>query len=212
MSQQRDPEDPIEMDKWIRTYYGIENEDTDAFLVRKGFLADTPEALAKRLQMAYAWIDPQATPQTRPIIDQIKAILDDFERKTAVDIPPTWQPSQPLVMPQRDVPINLPPSLTEVDTLQLEKGQMLFEQAKALHRVHPVAQAQEKYRQAQSERATKPRKLDEAQCKRIAQLYWASHEAGSVYGVAKKLAGMYDVTPATIRATANKYKPDAIDE
>jgi hypothetical protein len=221
MSQNYDSEDAAEMDKWIRAYYNIKDGDeTEAYLMGAGILEDTPDGLLARLRMAYAWIEPQATPQTRPIIDQIKAVVEEFKgRGSGVHIvyvdqsqEPKWKPDQPIIMPQRSAPVAILPPLMEADRPQLEKGQLLFEQAKALHQLQPVLQAQDKYRQAQRDRATNSGKLDEVQRKRIAERYWQSYKDGSTYGVPKLLAREYGVTPATIRACANKYKPDSIDK
>jgi hypothetical protein len=110
--------------------------------------------------MALAWVQPMVTEQTALLVNEIKEILSGFERRVSLVV----RPGQT---------IELPPPLTEADRLQLEKGQALFEQVMALHRLQPAADAQQKYKQTQRERAKKPRAplLDEDTCHRIAKLY-----------------------------------------
>ena len=201
MSNPYDPEDPLEIDKWTRTHYKITDERTEDFLSRNGFYADTPRGLAKRLDMALAWVQPMTTEQTAPLVKEIKEILSAFERRVSVVVGPEQK-------------IELPAPLTEADRLQLEKGQVLFEQVMALHRLQPAADAQQKYKQTQRERAKKPRAplLDEDTCKRIAKLYWDSKRDGTSYGLVKHLAGRYEVTSTTIQNIVKKYKSDSIDK
>lgn len=84
---------------------------------------------------------------------------------------------------------------------------LLFEQIKQLHRVEATLAAQEAFKQAQSARASKPRKLEESECKRIAKVYWENKANGTIYGIAKDLAREFKVSRTTIHATAKKYKP-----
>ncbi|QOL49754.1 hypothetical protein [Massilia litorea] len=65
----------------------------------------------------------------------------------------------------------------------------------------------ESHSKTQSERASKPRKLEESDCRRIAKRYWDSKADGTSYGIVKALAAEYDVSPTTIHATAKKYNP-----
>jgi hypothetical protein len=195
MSNHYDPEDPAEMDKWTRYYYHIDNESTDAYLVRNGFSADTPKGFVKRMNMALAWMESQITVHTRTIVDEIRAITDEYERVTS--------PIQPFQAGQ----LSLPAPPTEAATLQREKAEFLFEQAKAMHRLQPALDAQEKYKQAQSDRASKPRKLTENECQRIAKHYWDSKREGTSYGIVKMLAASYDVSETTIHTITKKYRP-----
>jgi hypothetical protein len=209
MSKQYDPEDPVEIDKWTRARYNITDEGTEDFLRRNGFFADSPRGLAKRLHMAYAWILPRATEQTKPLINEIKTILEDFERKTSIIHLPITASEQSFVLPGQLGRVTLPPPLTDTDRLQLEKGQVLFEQAKSLLRLQPAVDAQEKYKKAQSERASKPRKLDDQKHQRIAKAYWALMDGGrAIRGGVKELAGRYEISPEMVRKIAKKYPPN----
>lgn len=201
MSRQHDPEDPVEMDRWIRAHFNIKDESTDAYLVRNGISADTPQGFVKRMRMALAWLQPQLTARTHPIYDEIKTIVDDFDRKTSPIR--TYVPGKPLDRAQAP---------TEADTAKCDKAMFLFEQAKSLHRVESTLASQEAFKQAQSARASKPRKLSDEQCKRIAKTYWDSKRNGTSYGLVKELARQYDVTQTTIQNTVKKYKPDSIDK
>ena len=198
MSKQYDPEDPVEMDKWTRAYFKIKDgEATNAYLVRTGVTKDSPDGFVKRMNMALAWIWPHLTPRTQPLYDQIREIVEEYNRKFSSVI-------RFLEPGQKFVPISEP---TELDAAKCEKAMLLFEQAKELRRVDATLAAQEAFKQAQSARASKRRKLDEAACQRIAKRYWASKADGTSYGIAKALAAEYDVSTTTIHATARKYKP-----
>jgi hypothetical protein len=221
MSHKFDPDDPVELDKWTRAYYRIDDdESTDAYLFRKGILADTHDGLARRLYAALAWIEPWITDETRPIVEQIKTLLAAFESRRTIECPPewppAWQPGQPLIMPQQAaqrVKLKLPPPLNEADKLQLEKAQLLFEQAKALYKVQPSVEAQQRLKKAQRERASKLRAFEsEDQAKRAASAYHAIKAGRASYGGVKALAGRFKVTEATIRAVAKRYPPDSIDQ
>ncbi|WP_305822583.1 hypothetical protein [Massilia brevitalea] len=207
-------DDPSEIDKWTRDYYRIQDESTDAFLIRNGFLDDTPAGLVKRLYMGLAWIEPQVTAHTRPLIDEIKSILARYEQGRLVETAEHWQPGKTLHLPLHESPacVVLPPPLTEVDTLQLKKGETLFEQARTLHRLQPTLDAQQQFKEAQSKKASIPRKLSEAACVNIAKHYWDSKRDGTAYGVVKMLANRYEVSTTTINAVVRKYKPASIDK
>lgn len=196
MSNKSDPEDSIERDKWIRDYYGIKNEATDAYLVRNGISADTPQGLVKRLNMALAWLWPQLTPRTRPIYEEIQAIVQQLHQKTSLIRP--YEEGKPLSMAME---------LTELDTAKTERVIFLFEHIKELHRVEANLAAQEAFKRSQRARASKPRKLEEVECERIAKAYWHNKVHGGVYGIVKDLARQFNVSPSTIQATVKKYKP-----
>jgi hypothetical protein len=190
-------ESPSAMDAWTRTYFKItDGETTDAYLIRTGVTADTPSGFVKRMNMALAWLWPQLTPRTRPLYDEIRGIVEDYHNKTTNFR--TFIEGQPL---------SLSAEPTESDASKCEKAMFLFEQAKELHRVEATLAAQEAFKQSQSARASKPRKLNEDECKRIARVYWESKREGTGYGVAKMLAAEYGVSATTIHTTANKYKP-----
>ena len=61
---------------------------------------------------------------------------------------------------------------------------------------------------SQRERASKPRKLDEDQSRRIAKAYWEMNDGRAIYGSVKALATRFDVSETTIRSVAKKYKPN----
>lgn len=198
MSKQYNPEDPAEMDKWTRAYFKIKNDEaTDAYLVRTGVTANSPDGFVKRMNMALAWLWPHLTPRTQPLYEQIREIVEEYRQKFAFFTRP--------YEPGKDYGLLTEP--TERDAVQCEKAMLLFEQAKELRRVDASLAAQEAFKQSQSARASKPRKLDEAACKRIAKHYWESKANGTGYGIAKALAAQYDVSPTTIHATAKRYKP-----
>jgi len=197
MSKQYDPEDPVEMDKWTRAYFKIKDgEATDAYLVRTGVTKDSPDGFVKRMNMALAWLWPHLTPRTQLLYDQIREIVEEYSRKFSIIR--HYEPGQ------QYIPRTEP---TELDAAKCEKAMLLFEQAKELRRVDATLAAQEAFKQAQSARASKPRKLDEAACQRIAKRYWDSKANGTGYGIAKAMAAEYDVSATTIHATARKYKP-----
>lgn len=196
MRNKDDPEDPVEVDKWIREYYKIKDEATDAYLVRNGMLADTPQGLVKRMNMALAWLQPQLTQRTRPIYDEIRTIVEQLHQKIT--------PIRPY---QEGKPFSLAMDLTELDIAKSEKVILLFEQIKQLHRVETTLAAQEAFKRSQSARASKPRKLEEVDCERIVKAYLHNKEHGGVYGVVKELAREFNVSPSTIHATVRRYKP-----
>ena len=196
MTRQHDPEDPAQMDMWVREYYKIPSgEATDAYLIRKGISADTPTGFVSRMKMALAWLWPQLTPRTRPLYDEIFTIVDEYELKTSRVL--TWVEGQPL--PRRQEP-------SAVDAAKCEKALFLFEQAKELHRIDATLNAQAAFKQAQSARASKPRKLDEVSSRRIAKRYWESKANGTGYGIVKELAADFEVSVKTIHDTVKKYK------
>lgn len=195
MSKWYDPDHPGEMDKWIREYFKIEVGTTESYLIRNGISEDTPDGFIKRMNMALAWLWPQLTPRTRPLYEEIQTIVQEFQQKTSRFRP--FVDGQPLTIAQEP---------TEVDAAKCEKAMLLFEQAKQLHKVEATLAAQEAFKKAQSVRASKPRKLDESECRRIAKVYWDSKALGSSYGIAKMLAGEYGVSRTTIHATAKKYR------
>jgi hypothetical protein len=207
MSTPFDSEDPVKVDRWIREYYKLTDESTDAFLIRNRITEDSPRGFVARTNMALAWLWPQLTTRTAPLYYQIKTLIDDLN--TQASGVRVWHP--PIAFP--------PPRVTEeVAKTQYvakrEQVMLLLEQVVALNRLEPTVAAQEAYRQAQSTRASKLRKtsLDEDTRKRIAKLYWDRKASGTAYGLVKELAGRHDVTPTTIQAIVKQYKPNSIDK
>jgi hypothetical protein len=209
MSQQFDPDDPEAMDSWIRDFYKIKNEPTDAFLIRNGVTADTLQGFVKRTNMALAWLWPHLTPRIRLLYDEIRSIVDEVEAEIDSMLQFFDEKSSPKPRPARKFYREAP---TDEERAKFDKARLLFEQAKILCRLESAQAEQNVFRQAQSARASKPRKLSEASCARIAKRYWESKQNGESYGIVKQLAAEYDVTPTTIHATVKKYKPHSIDK
>jgi hypothetical protein len=68
-----------------------------------------------------------------------------------------------------------------------------------------------KHSNAQSERASKPRKFDSVQqYERIAKRYWDAKQQGTGYGFTKALADEFGVTAQAIRNIVNPRKPKSI--
>lgn len=79
---------------------------------------------------------------------------------------------------------------------------------------HAITAAQamtkaEAYSTSQSERASKPRKLDDEKHERIAKAYWALIEGGrAARGGVKELARRYDISTEMVRKIAKKSPPN----
>ena len=130
-----------------------------------------------------AWIETQQTTLTRPIIDEIRKIADAYK----------------YAFETRE--------LTEMDSLYCEKAELLWQKAMTIHEVVPKIEAQKKYKNEQSKRASKPRKLTEDENKRIARQYGEHKSSGTGYGAAKALAATYNVSETTIHNIVRKHKP-----
>lgn len=65
--------------------------------------------------------------------------------------------------------------------------------------------------QAQSARASKPRKLSEEQTLRIAKVYWEAKREGGRRGIVKELAREFGVSVTRVQAIAKKLAPDNSD-
>jgi hypothetical protein len=218
MTKRYDPEDPVEMDKWTRKHFNITGETTDAFLIRTGYFADTPWGFSQRMTAALAWIAPQVTPNTRAIFDELSAIVVELSRTTSpfqpVDPSAANMPGQyPALLAtsdpafQRPTPPRRPEPLTAADIApQQLKAELLFEQAKAIHRLQPELDAQMKYKQTQSANAKKTRALDEHDCRSLAKLYWERKDAGTFRGTVKELMRRYGISANTITRIAKEYK------
>jgi len=214
MKKHPNPDNPTEMDEWMRNHFRIRDHvSTEEFLAGWGYFADSPAGVAKRLEVSLAWIEPVSTDLMKPILHEIRAILSTYNQRQHTrtgqqpDWQPRWQPGDPLVMPLPRPPVQVQHGLNEMEARQLEQGRLLFEQAMVLHRQQPAVIALEKQRAAQSERASKPRKLTEEQAQRIANLYWEAKRQGGRRGIVKELASTFDVTPTTIQNVAKKYQP-----
>lgn len=68
-----------------------------------------------------------------------------------------------------------------------------------------------KHSEAQSQRASKPRKFESfQQYDRIAKRYWDAQQQGTAYGFTKALADEFGVSTQAIRNIANARKPKSI--
>lgn len=205
MSQKFDPDDPQAFDMWIRDFYKIKGETTNAFLFRNQVTADTLQGFVKRTKLALAWLWPHLTPQIRLLYDEITTIVDEIESEISSMLPSFDGTRADRQKIYREHP-------SDEERAKFDKVRLLFEQAKLLCRLESAQAEQNVFRQAQSARASKPRKLSEASCARIAKRYWESKRNGESYGIVKQLAAEYNVTPTTIHATVKKYKPHSIDK
>lgn len=84
----------------------------------------------------------------------------------------------------------------------------VFDQVRsAIISAEALAQANN-HSKTQSERASKPRKLTEEQHARIASVYWEAKTGGTGYGIGKRLAADFGVSPTTIQTIARKHRPN----
>ena len=142
---------------------------------------------ASNMHQALYWMLPQVTSRTRPLFDEMMALLDALDESYA--------------------------DMTD-DELFYKREQILhlFEQANSLIRYEPTLAAQEAFNQAQSARASKLRATNEDVARRIAKAYSDSKRDGTSYGMVKRLAREYNVTQTTIHNYIRKYSPDDIDK
>lgn len=173
------------IDKEIRDTHGLTNETTYAFLMRRARTDDRTDFVFNMHRALY-WMLPQLTERTHPLYDEMIALLDALSDALA--------------------------DMTD-DELSYKKEQVLhlFEQANSLIRYEPTLAAQEAFNQAQSARASKPRKLSEEQTLRIAKVYWDAKREGGRRGVVKELAREFGVSVTRVQAIAKKLTPDNSD-
>jgi Mg2+ and Co2+ transporter CorA len=173
------------IDKEFRDAHGLTTETTYAFLARRARTDDSTDFVSNMYQALY-WLLPQLTERTRPLYDEMITLLDALDD-----------------------------TLHEMseDKLLYNKEQVmhLFEQANSLIRYEPTLAAQEAFNQAQSARASKPRKLSEEQTLRIAKVYWEAKREGGRRGVVKELAREFGVSVTRVQAIAKKLNPDNSD-
>ncbi|MDQ1817458.1 hypothetical protein RBA41_29550 [Massilia sp. CCM 9210] len=209
MAKHRDLEDPLEFETFARVYFNISDETVDAYLFRNGITEDTALGILERLKMALAWIELEATSHSQSVIDTMKSLVAAHE----IASPPLGFITT--------VPISGRREITQFQTEEEQyaaakaveaRFQQLFEQAINLHRLQPSLDASEKYRKEQSARASTPRKLTEAECRRIARQYCDSKADGTSWGVVKRLANQYKVSATTIHNVVKKYDPNKIDK
>ncbi|WP_323142798.1 hypothetical protein [Massilia phyllosphaerae] len=181
------------------------NESTYSLLVRKANSAHTPRYFVTCMQRALSWLRPQLTTRTDPIYREIETLLAEIDRE---------RPRSRVWHPPMAVRVSKTAEMAETARYVSKRDRVmaLFEEANALHRIEPFVAAQEAFNEAQRVRASKPRKLDEETCKRIAKLYWDRKQDGTSYGLVKELAGELGVTATTIQNTVKKYKPNSIDK
>ncbi len=168
------------IDKEIRDTHGLTTETTYGFLIRRARTDDSTDFVFNMYQAVY-WMLPKVTERTQPLLDEMMSLLDALDESYA--------------------------GLTENELLhRREQVMLVFEQANSLIRYEPTLAAQEAFNQAQSARASKPRKLDEVSSRRIAKRYWESKANGTGYGIVKELAADFEVSVKTIHDTVKKYK------
>lgn len=136
------------------------------------------------MQMSLAWIDTQQIIHALPIIDEFRKIADAYKHAFETR------------------------ELTEIDSLQCEKAELLLQKAMMIQQTAPIIAAQRKYKNEQSKRASKPRKLTVDENKRIAKQYLESKRDGEGYGAVKALAAKYDVSETTIHNIVKKHKTE----
>jgi hypothetical protein len=208
MTTERTPDDATAIDESIRSFYKLTTESTYSFLVRRANEANTPMDFVGRMRMVTGWLRPRLTSRTRPMYDEIIALLDAIRAYVRVSSNRVWHP--PLT-----VRVSKTAAKAEREaryTAKRDRIMLLFEQADSTHRLAPHLAAQESLRQAQSARASKPRKFDEDKAKRAAKAYHDIKEGRAAYGGVKELAREYGVSEATIRAAAKRYPPNSIDK
>lgn len=205
MSREPNSGDPVDVDEQIRSAFKITTESTYAYLVRRATAAGRPLEFVSRMRMATTWLRPRLTTRTRPLYDEIATLLDEIRTYAHVSSNRVWHP-----------PLTVRVSKTAEKaveahryTAKRQRVMLLFEQADSMQRLEPLLVAQDAFKQAQSARASKPRKaeLDEETRKRIAKRYWTSKQEGTAYGLVKELARQYDVTTTTIQNIVKKYQP-----
>lgn len=173
------------IDKDIRDTYGLTTETTYAFLIRRARTGESTDFVSNMYYALY-WMLHQVTERTRPMYDEMMVLLDALDDALA--------------------------DMTE-DELLYKKEQVmhLFEQTHSMIRYEPTLAAQEAFNQAQSARASKPRKLSEEQTLRIARVYWDAKREGGRRGIVKELAREFGVSVTRVQAIAKKLAPDNSD-
>lgn len=81
---------------------------------------------------------------------------------------------------------------------------------KDVERLGPLAITGQRLKDANKIKGALTGKLKEPVRERIAKAYWERVGNGEKYGAAKFLAGRHEVSEATIRTIAKKYKPNSI--
>lgn len=153
---------------------------TSDYLVNNGFSSRTPQGWIKSGRLSLAVIEQEVIYETRHLVIEIGRLIDNYEIALTTG------------------------KLTEADTIQKEKAQLIWEKVDLIHRAVPALHAQREHQKLQTARASKPRKLTEAQHARIARQYLEGKENGEGYGLTKALASHYNVSTTTIRNIINK--------
>lgn len=208
MKLQRNPDDADDVDQRIRSIFRITTGSTYAALVKRATEADTPLDFARLMEQACAWLWPRLTTRTRPLYAEIGTLLEGIRAYVRVSSNRVWHP--PLTIRVSKTAQKAERAIRY--TAKRERVMQLFEQADAAHRLEPLLVAQDAFNQAQSARASKPRKFDEDKAKRAARAYHEIKEGRAAYGGVKELAREYGVSEATIRAAAKRYPLDSIDQ
>jgi hypothetical protein len=185
MSITRNQELAAAIDKEFRDIHGLTTETTYAFFTRRARTDDSTDFVSNMHQALY-WLLPQLTERTRALHDEMMMILESLENTLA--------------------------EMSEDELLYSKEHVMhLFEQANSLIRYEPTLAAQEAFNQAQSARASKPRKLSEEQTLRIAKVYWEAKREGGRRGIVKELASDFGISVTSVQAIARKFNPTKSD-
>jgi hypothetical protein len=198
----------VDVAKRIRDGFGLAGEHYYTLLRKEKtgvsvVSTDTPKTFVALMRMVLRKIEPQLTEGTRPLYDEMTRLVEEIEKERPRH--GKWHPPMP-----RESKASIRAD-TATYTAKREEVMRLLDEADLLHRTEPATaarEAQAAYRQAQSARASQPRKLNEDQQRRIAKCYWDAKQDGSFYGTVKRLAAEYDVSQTTIQSTAKKYKPN----
>lgn len=173
--------DPTGIEGWTRQYLGIPADvSTSDYLVNNEYAGRTPAAMIKKARLSLAWLEPRIDTDTQHLFIELKSIIDAYENAFKAT------------------------ALSEADEVRMEKALLLWKNIELIQHTVPALQEQKGYKKTQSERASKPRKLSEAQHARIASQYAEGKKNGEGYGLAKSLAARYNVSATTIHTIVKK--------
>ncbi|MRW85668.1 hypothetical protein GJ698_16430 [Pseudoduganella sp. FT26W] len=198
MSKLATQEHFIEVDRSVRTRLALANESTYSYLVRITAMFKNPKEFGMHMRTVKEWLEPQLTDRTRPLYDEMTTLLTRIEKERPRNR--SWHP--PLTV---RVPKSVTRDAAARYTAQRERIMVLFEQANISHQMEPFVAAQEKYKKAQSKRASEQSTLSERQQSNIVKLYTDRASTGSVYGYVKELANEFKVSPTAIHAVLRKH-------
>jgi hypothetical protein len=178
----------------------LRNESMLVSMLEIAISAKTPRMFVTSMRTVVAISKMQAYARTRLLYIQMEALLDKIAKEAPRDR--VWHPPMAIRSSKAAVRADHVRYMT-----MREQVLALFEETKFLQRSEPILAAQDSLKQAQSARASKPRKLQEHECNRIAKIYWQTKASDTGYGIVKELAREYEVSTTTIHNTVKKYKP-----